>query len=454
MMKHQSASFMLGSIIALFLSANDLSAQYKIPAKLDWWYQSRFGMFIHFGSYSYLGHGEWAYFNENWTKANYQTQVSASFNPKYFNAGTIAQLAKKAGMRYIVITAKHHEGFCMWKTAVPGFKDVSGSKFYDLNDFTGFKSRDILMELKDSCEARNIKFCLYYSILDWSHSSQEVNHSNYYSTMASFSDKEQYIRDMKAQLRELVTRYHPAMLWFDGDWCTNLQNPTLSDWWNYNDGQDLYKYLLELDSKLIINERVKRGVGLGDFECPEQNVPDAPLGRPWETCQTMNGSWGFNASDNSYKSAKTLIRELVKVVSRDGNYLLNIGPRGDGTLTPQTISILDSIGLWMSKYGESIYGTTRSPFSNELDWGFFTRKNGKIFAHIFSWPANRILKIPINLNRISKIYLMNDPVTLLSYTADDGFSLIKLPATPPDPVNSVLVIDFADTLAAPNQYKN
>ena len=166
---------LIPAIIVLFtllLISSYSNAQYKIPPKMDWWYNGRFGMFIHFGSYSYLGHGEWAFSTENWTKTDYQTKVSAHFNPVDFDAGEIARLAKRAGMKYLVITAKHHEGFSMWKTNVQSFKDTTGTKMYDLPDFTPFKTRDILQELKDSCDAEGIKFCLYYSILDWNHSSQ------------------------------------------------------------------------------------------------------------------------------------------------------------------------------------------------------------------------------------------------------------------------------------------
>jgi len=444
----KNITFLSLIFITLLVSAQNLSAQYTIPSKMGWWYGARFGMFIHFGSYSYLGHGEWAFFSDNWSKADYQTRISAKFNPTGFDAGAIARLAKTAGMKYLVITAKHHEGFCMWQTAVESFRDTTGTKLYDLPDFTAFKDRDILLELKDSCEAQGIKFCLYYSILDWNHPSQQVNRSTYYSDMTSFYEKEAYINDMKSQLRELITKYHPAVMWFDGDWTKNSGAATLSSWWTMPDGIDLYNYLIGLDSNLIINERVCRSFGIGDFECPEQEVPDAPLSRQWETCRTMNDSWGYNAGDSAYKTPSTLIRELVKVVSRDGNYLLNIGPRGDGTVTDQTISILNGMGDWMNVYGESIYGTNRSPFSWEPQWGFYTRKPGKLYAHVFSWPANGVLKIPTLANTLNKIYLLNDPTILLNYTVHEGYIWISLPVTAPDSINSVVVVDVSGNPAA------
>lgn len=432
-------------LLTICSSLNSARAQYQIPEKLGWWYEARFGMFIHFGSYSFLGHGEWAYSIENWKKADYQQKVSAHFNPEKFDAPEIVRLAKDAGMKYIVITAKHHEGFSMWDTKVKSFKDVTGSKMYSLPRYTPFGKRDILMELKKACEASNIKFCLYYSILDWGHSSQEINHidGDTYSTMKSDEARTDYIRDMKAQLKELIKRYHPSVLWFDGDWTYKANNPTPEKWWTKEDGIDLYNYLVKLSPDMIINERVARSFGLGDFECPEQKVPDVPLDRLWENCQTMNNSWGYSENDRDYKSTKTLIQELVKVVSRDGNFLLNIGPKGDGTVPEQTAESLKAIGKWMSIYGESIYGTTRSPYKTEPEWGFYTRKEGKLYAHVFNWPQNKELTIPALKNTIEKIFLMDNPENALNYNFEGGQIRISLPENAPNDINSVVVIEVS-----------
>jgi alpha-L-fucosidase len=437
-MKRKIDSLIIVVIVLFALLANPLSAQYNIPKRIAWWYEARFGMFIHFGSYSYLGHGEWSYSVEKWTKTNYQANVSALFNPGNFNAGEIARLAKNAGMKYLVITAKHHEGFCMWKTHVSSFTDVTGTRIYDLPDFSHFGNRDILKELKDSCDSVGVKFCLYYSIIDWNHPSQK---NGGFTTMLSMEARTAYILDMKAQLKELVERYHPAIMWFDGDWCANLDIQTLSDWWNKADGQDLYNYVIGLDSNIVINERVKRDLGLGDYACPEQTVPNAPLGRPWETCQTMNAAWGYNASlENTYKTPKEMIQELVKVVSRDGNYLLNIGPKGDGSVTPGSKNILKGFADWMNTYSESIYGTTRSPYTKEPSWGFYTKKSGKLYAHVFMWPSNSILIVPSLTKKIERIYLLHDTTTSLGYKDSSGIITIKVPSKAPNVINSVVVI--------------
>jgi alpha-L-fucosidase len=442
-MKLSPKTLLQALLVSFLLIAETAPAQYPVPSKSRWWYEARFGMFIHFGSYSFLGRGEWAFFTDRYSKTKYQSDVSAHFNPVKFDAGAIARAAKRAGMKYIVITAKHHEGFCMWPTAVQSFKDSSGTRLFDLPDYTSFGSRDVLQELKKACDAEGIKFCLYYSIMDWCHASQKVNHATYYSDMLSPEARTAYIDDMKVQLRELIIRYHPAVMWFDGDWTYHDGVPTPEKWWTRADGRALYAYMMGLDSTLILNERVCRGFGLGDFECPEQVVPDAPLARQWETCRTMNGSWGYNAADTSYKSPKSLIQEMVKTVSRDGNYLLNIGPKGDGTLTEESLAILEDFGSWMDLHSESIYGTTRSPFPAEPEWGFYTKKAGKLYAHVLEWPADGKLTVPRIANALIRVYLLNDRTRTLDFVMSPEHIDIALPAQAPDVIDSVIVLELA-----------
>ncbi|MGR4880350.1 alpha-L-fucosidase [Streptomyces sp. LARHCF249] len=416
---------------------------YTVPSKLDWWYQARFGMFIHFGSYSYRGHGEWAFSAENWNKADYQAQVTTPFNPNGFNAATIAELAGNAGMKYLVITAKHHEGYAMWDSNVAGFTDTTGTKQYNLRDYNGFQP-DLLAQLKTECEKRGIKFGLYYSILDWSHPSQTINRGTLFSDMSSQTARTAYINDMKAQLQELLDRYDPALLWFDGDWCGNPAGPTLTDWWTRADGEELYSWLMARRPGLVVNERVKRDLGLGDFACPEQTVPATPLDRPWETCATMNGQWGYTDwAENNYRSVKDIIQEMVTVVSRDGNYLLNIGPKGDGTVTAATTAVLNGLASWMATHADSIHGTSGSPFAAEPSWGRITKKNGKLFAHVFTWPTGGTLQIPAVHNTISRVYLMNDPSVSLAYTVSGGQINVSVPPAAPHANDSVVCVEVS-----------
>ena len=427
--------------VALPISLSTTPAvAYTVPPKMAWWYAARFGLFIHFGSYSYRGLGEWNMNSENWSKANWQTQVSAKFNPANFNAAAIVGLAKRAGMKYLVITAKHHEGFAMWDSKVASFTDTTGRRLYTLPSYAGFQ-RDLLGELKAECVRQGIIFGLYYSIVDWNHPSQ-TRRGGGLTAMASMTARANYIRDMKAHLRELVTRYDPALLWFDGDWFPERNPQTLTDWWNANDGRDLYNFCLSLKPNLVINERVKRDMGLGDYLCPEQTVPARPLPRPWETCQTLNGAWGYDSrKENQYKPVRTLVRELVRVVSRDGNYLLNIGPRGDGVVTTGSVNALTGIGTWMSTYSDSIYGTTGSPFTSEPSWGYYTNKPGKLFAHVLTWPNSRQLVIGSLTNTINRVYLLNNPGTSLTYTRTSSGITVSLPASAPNADVSVVVVD-------------
>lgn len=423
---------------------------YTVSSKLDWWYQARFGMIIHFGSYSHLGQGEWAFSTENWTKSDYQTHVTQGFNPVSFNAGQIADLAKNAGMKYLVITTKHHEGYAMWDSDVAGFTDVTGTKLYNLHDYNGFQ-RDLLGEMKTACDARGIKFGLYYSILDWNHPSQTCDSARGFSTMSSMTARAGYINDMKAQLTELMNTYNPALLWFDGDWCQDLATPTLADWWNKADGVDLYNWLTTNWPNVVVNERVKRDDGLGDFAVAEFGIPTEPVDRPWEYGTTMNGAWGYDASkESSYRSLRTIIQELVLVVSRDGNYLLNIGPDGghnadgtanDGHVTAGAQSILNGLASWMATYSDSIYGTSGSHVTTEPSWGKITKKNGKLFAHVFTWPTNGTLGIPAVSNTINRVYLMNNPSVSLSYSVSGGQINVQVPATAPDSNVSVVCVE-------------
>ncbi|MDF3140506.1 MULTISPECIES: alpha-L-fucosidase [unclassified Streptomyces] len=428
---------------------------YTVPSKMDWWYQARFGMFIHFGSYSQLGQGEWAFTNSQWSKANYQTQVTQNFNPSQFNAAQIAELAKNAGMKYLVITAKHHEGYAMWDSNVAGFTNTTGTKLYNLHDFGGVQT-DPLMNLKTECESRGIKFCLYYSILDWNHPSQTDRHEVGLTTMSSQAARTGYIADMKAQLQELLDRYDPALLWFDGDWFDEPSSPTLEDWWLSSDGVDLYNWLIARKPNLIVNERVKRDHRLGDYAVAEFDIPGEPMGRPWERCATMNGAWGYNASrENSYRSVKDIVQELVTVVSRDGNLLLNIGPKGDGSVTSGTQTVLNGLASWMSTHSDSIHGTSGSPFTSEPAWGKLTKRNGKLFAHVFTWPTNGQLRIPRIDNTISRVYLLNNPSVSLPYTVTDQIN-VTVPATAPNATLPVVCVEVQGmpTRVSPTVFQN
>lgn len=419
---------------------------YSIPANMKWWAQDKFGMFIHFGAYSYYGQGEWAMSEQQISKQKYQTEIAAKFNPTDFNANEIVKYAKKAGMKYIVITAKHHEGFSMWDTKVESFKDYTGTKTFSLQGYTSFGAtgRDVLKELKDACQKEGLKFGLYYSIVDWNHSSQKLGGS-LSSTMISMDARAKYITDMKAQLKELVDQYDPAVMWFDGDWTYSDKKPALEKWWTKSDGQDLYNYMKSLNPNLLVNERVCRSFGLGDFECPEREIPDKSSvpKRPWETCQSMNDAWGYKIElEKSYYSVKSLVQDLAMVASEGGNYLLNIGPKGNGQMTDGSKKTLNGISKWMKKNSASIYGVSASPFKKDPSWGTYTKKDKTIYAHVYQWPKKGTLVMKqYKKKKIKKITVMGKSKKL-KYKIQGNKVTVKVPKKTPDKKDTVLVVQY------------
>lgn len=315
----------------------------EIENRLEWFDDAKYGMFIHFGLYSQLG-GEWEgkIYKEyaEWIQSNADipsqvyAMLTSTFNPKDFDAEFIAKTAKAAGMKYIVITSKHHEGFCLWDSDYTNF-DVAS---------TPFAGRDILAELSTACKKYGLKFCTYYSIIDWHHPSQErnIDGDNRWSQIRMKSGKKaEYITYMKNQIRELVENYDTEMLWFDGDWAY---------WWDMASGEDLYQYIRELKPSIVINNRVaKRKIFKKDFGTPEQEHPGDLLKYRWEACYTLNHSWGFKKNDTDWKDAKTVYNKLQDINSKGGNFLLNIGPKGDGTVPQESVDILLEVGEMLKK---------------------------------------------------------------------------------------------------------
>jgi alpha-L-fucosidase len=412
-------------------------------SRMQWWREARFGLFIHWGLYA-IPEGEWngQKWYAEWIRR--QAKIPAKtydafvdqFNPESFDADAWVSAAKAAGMKYIVITSKHHDGFCLWPSAYTR---------YDV-DSTPFK-RDILGELAAACKAQGIQFCLYYSIMDWHHPHYpphrwEQDRSEY------FVDMDAYTADMKGQLRELLDRYDPAVLWFDGEW----EAP-----WTHDRGKDLYDYLRILKPNLIINNRVDKGrrppkvasSGLtkegefrGDFGTPEQEIPHTGVpGIDWESCMTMNQHWGWNKTDNNWKSGTVLIRQLIDIASKGGNYLLNIGPKPDGTFPKQSLDRLSILGQWLTVNGEAIYGSVASPHGLP-EWGRFTQGTGKLYAHVFDWPNDGQLELAIGDLKVSKIYFLNDAKQKrLKSKVRSGKRIVEIPTEAPDAYASVLVIE-------------
>jgi alpha-L-fucosidase len=422
----------------VFSKYNGSESTAERDQRMQWWREARFGQFIHWGGYSHLagvfrgtttgGLGEWIMNDLGISRANYESDATSLLNPTSFNAQQWVSVCKNAGQKYMVITSKHHEGFSMFDTAVTGFKGESSSTIYSIVRF-GPYGQDPIAALAQECKSQGVKFCFYYSIMDWHHSSQ----SGYGSTMLS-GQKDSYVMQMKEQLMELVTKYDPEVLWFDGEW---------QGWWTTADGQALYRYLRTMKPSLIVNNRVgKRAQTDGDFGTPEQEIPPTGLSYDWETCMTINNTWGFKSNDTSWKSTGTLIKNLADTSSKGGNYLLNIGPTGLGVIPQASIDRLTQMGQWLGVYGESIYATKASCFSDIPSWGCYTTKTGKLYVHVITWPGNNQLTIPKLTNTINKVYLLNDPGTNLSYTTAGNDMVITVPTVAPNQYDSVVVVDI------------
>jgi alpha-L-fucosidase len=343
-------------------------------------------------------------------------------------------------MKYMVITSKHHDGFSMFDSATSD---------YDIVDSTLY-GRDVMKALSRECKKAGIKFCFYHSILDWHHPAQQPNPKAGDSQSALGSDaivpgrKQEYLDYMKSQLRELVLNYDPAVLWFDGEWV---------EWWTEEDGKALYQYLRALKPSLIINNRVGKGRNgmeglsrgeefVGDFGTPEQQIPARGLpGIDWESCITMNETWGYKASDHHWKSATEIVRMLVDTSSKGGNLLLNVGPTAEGVIPQPSVDRLREVGEWLRANGEAIYGAGAGPFAEPMPWGRVTARPGKLYLHVYDWPSGGRLLLPTVPARVRRAYILAGRARLPVRMSGEGVQ-IDLPETAPDARDTVIALEL------------
>ena len=427
---HIKTALLLTVSLAVIGSAFVIPAAAALPGetkeqmdkRMKWWRDAKFGMFIHWGLYAVPagewngkkvpGYSEWIQSQGKIPEKDY-AKLQAQFNPVKYDPAQWVSIAKRAGMKYIVITSKHHDGFGLFDSKQTDY-DVMDSPY----------GRDLLGPLADACRAAGVEICWYHSILDW------------HQPAAKGKDFPQYEKYLRGQLKELLTNYgRIGVLWFDGEWIPE---------WNEEYGRNLEAFLREIQPDLIVNNRVgKRKRSPGDFGTPEQEIPATGMpGWDWETCMTMNDSWGFKKGDNAWKSTGDLLRKLVDIVSKGGNFLLNVGPTAEGLIPAESVRRLEEIGRWMDVNGESIYDTTASPFS-KLAWGRATQKPGKLYLHVFDWPADGKLTVPGLANKAAKAYLLADksknPLAI-EQKADNV--IVAVPQKPLDKIDTVVVLEI------------
>lgn len=366
-------------LILSLLFAGMAKAQTKTsPAVIKDFMDQRFGMFIHWGPVSLRGTEIGWSRDKEVSKEDYD-QLYKEFNPVLFDADAIVKTAKDAGMKYLTITARHHDGFCLWPTA---FSD------YNIKN-TPYK-KDIVGALNAACKKQGIKFCIYYSILDWWHPEYPI-HSAHHNTVDPKSDMNKYIRYMKNQLKELITAYDPYMLWFDGGW----ESP-----WTDEMGKDMYAYLKKLKPNVIVNNRLGKEMAgvenkkvenhnmVGDYDTPEQTVGRMNMEMPWESCFTICNQWSWKPNDKM-KTLKQCLEILSKTAGGNGNLLLNVGPMPDGRIEQRQIDRLKEIGHWLKENGTAVYGTLGGPYEPNNQFAT-TRKDNKIYVHMLQTDLSEI----------------------------------------------------------------
>jgi len=383
----------------------------------------RLGLFIHWGPVTLRGTEIGWSRNHQVSQSDYDS-LYKEFNPVLFDADQWVKTAKDAGMKYLTITAKHHDGFCLWPTAFSTYNIMH----------TPYK-KDIVGALAKSCKKYGIQFCIYYSVLDWHHPDYPL-HNDGKKTPNPLADMEKYRVYMKNQLKELITQYHPYMLWFDGNW----ESP-----WTQDMATDLYQYLKKLDKNVIINNRLGKtsdeGMGpgtVGDYATPEQHIGQLNMKDPWESCITLCEQWAWKPND-AMKSLPQCIQTLCSTAGGNGNLLLNVGPMPDGRMEARQIKRLKEIGDWLKQYGSSIYGTKGGPFVPDSICAF-TRKDNKIYVHLFHATGSQLVMPDLPGFRITKAYFLKGEAVPF-YHYGDHMSL-ELHRNLPDPVCSVFVLEM------------
>jgi alpha-L-fucosidase len=429
------ASFaFLAALMLPVSTASWLRAEAHAPAKetpeQKWFRDAKFGLFIHWGVYSVLGDGEWVMHNKKMTIPEYE-KLPPQFNPAEYDPAEWVALAKAAGMKYITITSKHHDGFAMWATKQSDWNIV---------DRTPYK-KDVLKMLAEECRKQGLKLFFYHSHLDWHHPDYfPRGRTGQHTGRPERGEWYRYLDYMDAQLSELLTDYGPiGGIWFDG-------------WWDKPDAdwrlEKTYGLIKKLQPSAMIGSNHHRTPFPGeDFQMFEKDLPGhatqdfnvaAEIGQlPLETCDTINNSWGYNKSDHRHKSVKDLIHYLVRAAGYDSNFLLNVGPMPNGKIQPEFVERLKGVGEWLKQNGESVYGTRGGPVAPR-PWGVTTQKANTIYVHILDWRDSALL-LPTLGKKVASAQLLANGEKVEVIEADYG-TVLKLPASAKDPVDNIVVL--------------
>jgi alpha-L-fucosidase len=389
----------------------------------------KFGLFIHWGIYSIMGNGEWVMYQQKIPYNNYK-RLADFFNPQEFNAKEWVLMAKNAGMKYITITSRHHDGFSMFKTKASPYNIVDATPYH----------KDPIKELAKECAKEGIELHLYYSLLDWGRPDYGFG-KPVVNGAPENTDWNSYISFMKTQLTELITNYPNIRgIWFDGHW----EKPNAN--WHYN---EIYTLIHKLNPKILVGNNHHLTPFLGeDFQMFEKDLPGenkagfsatSKIGAlPLETCETMNGSWGFNIKDNNYKSVKQIIHYIVNAAGRNANFLLNVGPMPNGKIQSEFTDTLAAVGRWMARNGQSIYGT-RGNLTASQKWGVLTKKDKTIYVHVLNKPEQSQILIPGMNEKVTTVRLMNAGSNV-EYTQQADALLIDIKNLEVDPYDTIIEI--------------
>jgi alpha-L-fucosidase len=414
---------LLSTCLAIAQQATSPTPLKTPKAVMDQFMDKRFGMFIHFGPVTQRGTEIGWSRNDQVSEEDYDN-LYHEFNPVLFNADAWVKAAKDAGMKYLTITAKHHDGFLLWPSAYSDY-NVSKSPF----------KRDIVGELAKACKKQGITFCIYMTVLDWHDQDYPIDNPHHPEVNARKGDITAFKTRMKNELKEVITKYQPFMLWFDGYW----EKP-----WTTEDGKEIYSYIKSVDANVVVNNRLGKisdklgGDAVGDFLTPEQTIGKLNMDEPWESCITICNQWAWKPNDGM-KSLKQCIQTLVTSASGNGNLLFNVGPAMDGHMEARQVARLKEMGAWLRQNGEAIYGTKGGPYVPTAEYGA-TRMGNKIYINVFQ-KKDSTLNIPLLPNaKILKSYFLNG--NTVAIRSDSKGYKIELPATLPDENCSVIVLEL------------